>query len=91
MYGLGIVYMPVTQAQLGFLDALSDLHKLNMEAVVLVHMSKTCVFMSEPNAGYHYTLLPLTRDPNTHIGPLLMFAAAKLMVVSRHGQDNMGV
>ena len=82
-------YLP--PKRLRFLTAMMRLHQLNIEAVALVYVPKTCAFTPEPSNGNHYTLLPLTGDPKVCIGPLLTFSAAKLAVVSKHGRGNMGI
>ena len=62
-----------------------------MEAVALVYMLKSCIYVPEPSSGDHYTLLPLARDKNICIGALLMFMAAKLTVASKYSTSNMGM
>ena len=91
VYTLATVYVPAIQGRLRFLTALTNLHNLQMEAVALIYMPKNCIYMPEPSSGDHYTLLPLTRGKDISIGALSAFAAAKLMVASKHGSDNMGV
>ena len=91
VYVLTTVYVPAIQERMRFLPALSGLHSLQMEAVVLIYMPKNCMYMPEPSSGNHYTLLPLTRDKDICIGALSTFAAAKLMVASTNSSSGMGV
>ena len=91
VYTLVTVYVPTIQGRLCFLAALTNLHSLQMEAVALVYMPKSCIYMPEPSSGDHYTLLPLARGKDISIGALLTFAAAKLTVASKHGSNDMGV
>ena len=90
-YGLCIVYVPALQAQLTFGVNMKALHNLSMEPVALVYILPNCPLMPEPSSGEHYTLLPLTGDPNISIGALQTFMTAKLTVASRHGWADMGV
>ena len=62
-----------------------------MEAVALVYMLKSCIYMPEPSSGDLYTLLPLARGKDISIGALSTFVAAKLTVVSKHGSNDMRV
>ena len=91
VYALETVYMPSIQGRLCFLMALTNLHNLEMEAVALVYMPKNCIYTPEPSSGDHYTLLPLTGEKDISIGVLSAFVAAKLMVASKHGSNDMGV
>ena len=91
VYPLATIYVPTTQARLHFLSALTSLHNLQMEAAALVYMPKSCIYMSEPSSGDHYTLLPLARDKTICLGALLMFVAAKLTVASKYSTRNIGV
>ena len=91
VYALATVYVPSVQGRLRFLTALTNLHNLQMEAVALVYMPKNCIYMPKPSSGDHYTLLPLTGGKDISIGALSAFAAAKLMVASKHGSNDMGV
>ena len=91
VHTLATVYVPTIQGRLCFLTALTNLHSLQMEAVALVYMPKSCIYMPKPSSGDHYTLLPLAGGKDISIGALLTFAAAKLMVASKHGSNNMGV
>ena len=91
VYALATVYMPVVQGRLCFLTALTNLHNLQMEAVTLVYMLKNGIYMPEPSSDNLYTLLPLTGGKDIFIGALSAFAAAKLMVASKHGSNEMGV
>ena len=70
VYALATVYVPSVQKRFEFLDALSSLHNLQMEAVALIYMPKNCMYMPEPSSGDHYTLLPLAGDKNISIGAL---------------------
>ena len=80
VYALSTVYVPAVQERMQFLTALSGLYNLQMEAVALIYMPKSCLYMPEPSSGDHYTLLPLTGDKNICIGALSTFVAAKLTV-----------
>ena len=46
VYGLSMIYVPATQARLHFLTAVAGLHQLDMEAVVLMYVPKTCIFIA---------------------------------------------
>ena len=83
VYALATIYVPATQARLHFLSALTSLHNLQMEAVALVYMPKSCIYMPEPSSSDHYTLLSLSRHKNICLGALLTFTAAKLTVASK--------
>ena len=91
MYMLTTVYVPATQDQLHFLPTLSSLHSLQMEAVALVYVPKSGIYMPEPSSGDHYTLLLISGGKNICIGALLSFVAARLTVGSKYGGSKMGV
>ena len=88
---MATVNEPAIQERLRFLMALLGLHQLQMEVAALIYMPKNCTYMPESSSGNHYMLLPLTGDKNICIGALSSFAAAKLTVVSKHSDSNMGV
>ena len=88
VYALATIYVPTTQARIHSLSALTS---LQMEAVALVYMSKSCIYMPEPSSGNHYTLLPLSRDKNICLGALSTFTAAKLTVAFKYSAKNMWV
>ena len=74
VYALETVYVPSIQGRLCFLTALTNLHNQQMEAVALVYMPKSCLYMPKPSSGDHYTLLPLTGGKDISIGALSAFA-----------------
>ena len=51
VYALTTVYVPTVQERLHLLSVLTSLHNLQMEAVALVYMPKSCMYMPEPSSS----------------------------------------
>ena len=86
-YALTVVYIPFHQKRMLMKPALEAVFSTTGSAVALVGMPKDlkqCAYMPEPANGEHYTLLPVSGDPETASGKVSDFAPAMLTKGSAH-------